>query len=127
MSYNFGTSTFPLVALLVNVTIVSGTVVRISHLYGVGAETYAYYGWTLGTAIIVLLCINALYAFTGYAIITGRKLSKQLIISTTITQIVLLIAVTAITMDPLMFLGLASSIASTIAVIASMYRVTSTT
>jgi len=96
-------------------------------LYGVGAETYAYYGWTLGTAIIVLLCINALYAFTGYAIITGRKLSKQLIISTTITQIVLLIAVTAITMDPLMFLGLASSIASTIAVIASMYRVTSTT
>ncbi|MEM4425454.1 MAG: hypothetical protein QW335_05690 [Candidatus Nezhaarchaeales archaeon] len=128
MSCTFRASTLPLVALLlVNVAIISGVVVRISHLYGVGVETYTYYDWILGIATIVLMCISALYAFIGYAVITGKKLYKQFITSAAILQIVSLIVATTITLDLLIFVGLASSIVTATMVIASLHLIMPTT
>ncbi|MEM0232059.1 MAG: hypothetical protein QXY96_02110 [Candidatus Methanomethylicaceae archaeon] len=104
--------------LVVNIIIISGIVVRIGHLYKAGI--YTYYDWIIGTIIIILICVVILHAFTGYAMIASKKLYKWVLISTTTAQ-VLLIVVTAIMMDPIIFMGLVASVTTTFTIIASLH------
>lgn len=108
--------------LVVNTMIASGIIVRTGHLYRLSANSYAPYNWILGTAIIVLMCITALHAFTGYAVITGKKLHRQVITVATIAQIAPIAAVTAVITDPAILAGLVSSVATAIVTCALLRR-----
>ncbi|MEM1528136.1 MAG: hypothetical protein QW290_08210 [Sulfolobales archaeon] len=114
MAGNFSkmdTSSLVASLLAVNTVIISGIVVHIGHLYRAG--TYTHYGWVVGIVIITLICIAAIHAFAGYTVIASKKLYKRVLASTTTAQVVSVIAVIAIVMDPIMLMGLAASVTTT--------------
>lgn len=115
-------SVFPLVVslLAVDIVIISGIVVRISHLYIAG--TYMYNDWVIGVAVTTLMCMVVLHAFVGYTVITSKKLYKRVLISTTLVQVMSITAVTVIVVDLVMFIGLIASVAATAALIALLLR-----
>ncbi|MEM0000603.1 MAG: hypothetical protein QXP03_03825 [Desulfurococcaceae archaeon] len=115
-----GTSPLVIPLLAVNTVIISGIVVRIGHLYRAG--TYTHYDWVVGVAIITLMCITALHAFAGYAVIASKKLYRGVLAGATTAQVASLIVVTAMMADPVILMGLAASVATTITIIASLYR-----
>ncbi|MEM4507009.1 MAG: hypothetical protein QXP48_00890 [Acidilobaceae archaeon] len=118
---NVSFSHVALVALLaVNIVIIGGVVMRISYLYM--TSVYTHYDWVVGVVIIVLMCIAALYGFVGYFVIIRKKLYKRVLVGAITVQTMSLIVIIAIAVDPVILLGFATSIITSIFIIASLYR-----
>ncbi|MEM0339990.1 MAG: hypothetical protein QW065_00355 [Acidilobaceae archaeon] len=93
---------------------------RISYLYM--TSVYTHYDWVVGVVIIVLMCIAALYGFVGYFVIIRKKLYKRVLVGAITVQTMSLIVIIAIAVDPVILLGFATSIITSIFIIASLYR-----